>query len=76
MTGGRDVGLSDTLFVVNMTLGAIAFGVLIAGAAGVVPARGAYFAGLFYLLYLMCTLFHRMVAMADAAAGHAARKEP
>ena len=41
-------------------------GVGSAGAAGAVARRGAYFTGLFYLLYLMCTLFHRMVAMADA----------
>jgi hypothetical protein len=58
-----------------MTLGALAFGVLVAGASGAVAGRGAYFTGLFYLLYLMCTLFHRMVAMADAAASHAAKKK-
>jgi len=75
MTDGKDSGLSRSLFAANMTFGALAFGVLITGASGAVPARGAYFAGLFYLLYLMCTLFHRMVAMADAAAGHAAKRK-
>ena len=47
----------------------------VAGTLGAVAARGAYFTGLFYALYLMCTLFHRMVAMADAAASHAATKK-
>jgi hypothetical protein len=75
MTGGKDAGLSRSLFAANLTLGALAFGVLVTGAYGAVAGRGAYFAGLFYLLYLMCTLFHRMVAMADAAASHAAKKK-
>jgi hypothetical protein len=75
MRDGKDAGLSRSLFATNMTLGALAFGVLVAGALGAVAARGAYFAGLFYLLTLMCTLFHRMVAMADASASHAAKKK-
>jgi hypothetical protein len=58
-----------------MTLGTLAFAVLVAGASGAVAGRGAYFTGLFYLLYLVCTLFHRMVAMADAAASHSAKKK-
>jgi hypothetical protein len=74
MRGDKDAGLSRSLFALNLTLGALAFGVLVAGASGGVAGRGAYFAGLYYLLYLMCTLFYRMVAMADAAASHAARK--
>jgi hypothetical protein len=73
---GKDMGLSRSLFAVNITLGALTFVVLVSGAWGAIPGRGAYFAGLFYLLYLMCTLFHRMVAMADAAASHAAKKTP
>lgn len=68
MREGRDAGLSRFLFATNLTFGALAFGVLVAGASGAVAGRGAYFTGLYYLLYLMCTLFHRMVAMADAAA--------
>jgi hypothetical protein len=68
MREGRDAGLSRPLFAANLTFGALAFGVLVAGASGAVAGRGAYFTGLYYLLYLMCTLFHRMVAMADAAA--------
>jgi hypothetical protein len=75
MRDGKDAGLSRSLFATNVTLGAVAFGVLVTGAAGVVAGRGAYFTGLFYLLYLMCTLFYRMVAMADAAASHAAKKK-
>jgi hypothetical protein len=75
MRDGKDAGLSRSLFATNLTLGALAFGVLVAGASGAVAGRGAYFTGLFYLLYLMCTLFHRMVAMADAAASHAAKKK-
>jgi hypothetical protein len=75
MRGGKDAGLSRSLFAANITLGAVAFAVQIAGAFGRVPARGAYFTGLFYLLYLMCTVFHRMVAMADAAASQAAKKK-
>ena len=75
MRGGKDAGLSRSLFATNLTLGALAFGVLVTGASGAVAGRGAYFTGLFYLLYLMCTLFHRMVAMADAAASHAAKKK-
>jgi hypothetical protein len=74
LTDGKDAGLSHSLFATNVTFGMIAFGVLVAGAYGAIPGRGAYFTGLFYLLYLTCTLFHRMVAMADAAARHAARK--
>jgi hypothetical protein len=73
---GKDAGLSRSLFFANMTLGALAFGVLIAGACGAVPGHGGYFTGLFYLLILMCTLFHRMVGMADAAASHAAKRKP
>ena len=72
MRQGKDAGLSRLLFATNVTLGALAVGVLLAGASGAVAARGAYFTGLFYLLYLKCTLFHRMVAMADAAASRAA----
>jgi hypothetical protein len=68
MRDGRDAGLSRSLFATNLTLGALAFAVQVAGAYGAVAGRGAYFAGLYYLLYLMCTLFYRMVAMADAAA--------
>jgi hypothetical protein len=68
MREGRDAGLSRSLFAANLTLGALAFGALVAGAFGDVAGRGAYFTGLYYLLYLMCTLFYRMVAMADAAA--------
>ena len=75
MRGGKDAGFSRSLFAANMTLGALAFGVLVCGAYGAVAARGAYFTGLCYLLYLMCTLFHRMVAMADAAASHVANRE-
>jgi len=72
---GKDTGLSRSLFAANLTLGALTFGVLVAGASGAVAGRGAYFTGLSYLLYLMCTLFHRMVAMADAAASHAAKNK-
>jgi hypothetical protein len=72
---GKDAGLSRLLFATNLAFGALALGVLVCGASGAVAARGAYFTGLFYLLYLMCTLFHRMVAMADDAAGRAANKE-
>jgi len=75
MRGGKDAGLSRSLFATNLTLGALAFGVLVAGASGAVAGRGAYFTGLCYLLYLMCTLFHRMVAMADAAASHATNRK-
>lgn len=71
---GKDAGLSRSLFATNMALGALAFGLQLAGALGAVAGRGAYFTGLFYLLYLMCTLFHRMVAMADSAASRAATK--
>jgi len=75
MKNGKDAGLSRPLFVANVTLGGLAFGLLALCAAGVVAGRGAYFTGLFYLLFVMCTLFHRMVAMADAAASHAAKKK-
>jgi hypothetical protein len=75
MRSGEDAGLSRSLFVTNLTFGALAFGVLVAGASGAVAGRGAYFTGLYYLLYLMCTLFYRMVAMADAAARLAAKKK-
>jgi hypothetical protein len=75
MRNGKDAGLSHSLFAVNITLGALASAVLVAGAAGAVAARGAYFTGLFYLLYLMCTLFHRIVAMADAAASRTAKRQ-
>jgi hypothetical protein len=75
LMGGKDGGLSRSLFATNLTLGALAFGVLVIGASGAIAGRGAYFTGLLYLLFLMCTLFHRMVAMADAAARHAATKK-
>ncbi len=74
LKNGKDAGLSRSLFATNITVGALAFGVLIAGASGSVAGRGGYFTGLFFLLYLMCTLFYRMVAMADAAASRAAKK--
>jgi hypothetical protein len=76
MRGGKDAGLSRSLFATNVTLGALAFGVLVTGAFGAIAGRGAYFTGLFYLLYLMCTLFHRMVAMADDAARRATKPKP
>jgi uncharacterized membrane protein len=76
MRDGKDAGLSRSLFATNLTLGALAFVVLVAGACGAIVGRGAYFTGLAYLLYLVCTLFHRMVAMADAAASHASKKKP
>jgi len=72
---GKDAGLSRSLFAANVTLGTTASVVLLGGVMGAVAPRGAYFVGLFYLLYLKCTLFHRMVAMADAAASHAAKKK-
>jgi hypothetical protein len=75
MRGGKDAGLSRSLFATNLILGALAFGVVVTGASGAVAGRGAYFTGLFFLLFVMCTLFHRMVAMADAAASHAAKKK-
>jgi hypothetical protein len=75
LVGGKDAGLSRSLLAANLTLGALAFGALVAGASGAIAGRGAYFTGLFYLLYLTCTLFHRMVAMADAAARHAAKEK-
>jgi hypothetical protein len=75
MRGGKDVGLSRSLFAANLTLGALALAVLVGGASGAVVERGAYFTGLFYLLYLKCTLFHRMVAMADAAASRATKQQ-
>jgi hypothetical protein len=75
MSGPQDAGLSRSLFIANLTIGAFAFGVLVAGSSGAVAGRGAYFTGLYYLLYLMCTLFHRMVAMADAAARHLAKNK-
>jgi hypothetical protein len=47
---------------------------LIAGAAGFVAARGAYLIGLSFLLYVMVTLFYRMMHMADEAARGATAK--
>jgi hypothetical protein len=75
MRDGKDAGLSRSLFAINVTFGALGLGVQAIGALGLIASRGAYFVGLFYLLFVMCTLFHRMVAMADAAASHAAAKK-
>lgn len=71
---GHDRGLSRTVFVSNMSLGSAAVATQIAGAAGFVPARGAYLIGLVFLLYVMATLFYRMMHMADEAARGAARQ--
>lgn len=65
---GADQGLSRTLFVSSMILGALIVAAGILGAGGVLPARGAYFLGQFFLLYQMFMLFYRMVRMADEAA--------
>lgn len=74
MRHGHDQGLSRPLFVANLTLGSMAVLVEVAGAIGALPGRGAYFVGLFYLQYLMGTLFYRMVHMADEAARSAVRR--
>jgi hypothetical protein len=73
---GRDQGLSRTLFFANMTLGTAAVLTELAGTAGLVPARGAYLLGLFFLQYVMATLFYRMIHMADEAARSAVRRQP
>ena len=65
---GQDIGLSRPLFVFNTTVAAIGFMVTLLGASDFVPGRGGYFVGLFYLQYLMCSLFYRMIVVADEAA--------
>ena len=45
MRGGKDTGLSRSLFATNLTLGALALGVQVTGAFGAVAGRGAYFHG-------------------------------
>ena len=65
---GTDQGLSRTLFISSMVLGVLIVAACILGASGVLPARGAYFLGQFFLLYQMFMLFYRMVRMADEAA--------
>jgi hypothetical protein len=65
---GHDQGLSRALFLATVALGIAAVATEIAGAAGWLPARGAYFAGQSFLLYVMATLFYRMIHMADEAA--------
>src|ERR1700722_17097863 len=42
MRGGKDAGLSHSLFAANMTFGALSFGVVVAGASGAIVGRGAY----------------------------------
>ena len=71
---GRDQGISRTFFAVNMMLGSATVATEIVGAAGWIPARGAYFVGLLFLLYVMATLFYRMIHMADEAARGAAQR--
>jgi hypothetical protein len=70
-TAGRDEGLSRRLFVANTSLAVLALIVLLLGTSGMVTGRGAYFMGLFYLQYLMCSLFYRMIVVADEAARRA-----
>jgi hypothetical protein len=65
---GRDSGLSRPLFAFNTTMAAAGFLVTLFGASGILPGRGAYFVGLFYLQYLMCSLFYRIIVVADEAA--------
>jgi hypothetical protein len=67
----RDAGLSIRLFVFNSTVAAVGLVVTLFGASGTLPSRGAYFVGLFYLQYLMCSLFYRMIVVADEAARRA-----
>lgn len=65
---GQGRGLSSSVFVTSVSFGALAFAVALLGTAGIIASRGAYFFGLFYLLYFMCIMFYRMIAMADEAA--------
>jgi len=71
---GADQGLSRTLFLSSMVLGALVVAAAILGASGLLAARGAYFLGQFFLLYQMLMLFYRMVRMADEAARVASRR--
>lgn len=68
VTRGNSTGLSSRIFVTSVAFGALAFVIALLGTAGLVPGRGAYFFCLFYLLYFMCIMFYRMIAMADEAA--------
>ena len=68
LAGDGDAGFSRPLFVVNMTLGVITILVAALGAAGFAAPRGAYYLTLAFLLYVTCTLFYRIVHMADEAA--------
>ena len=71
---GRDSGLSRPLFAFNTTIAAIGFLVTLLGTSGTIPGRGAYFVGLFYLQYLMCSLFYRIIVVADEAARRTASR--
>jgi len=71
---GADQGFSQVIFVTSMILGGGVVAGAILGAAGVVPARGAHYLGLFFLIYQMFMIFYRMLLMADDAARLASRR--
>jgi hypothetical protein len=70
---GVDKGFSEPVFLASMAFGATVVGAGILGAGGFLPARGAYYLGLFFLLYQTYMLFFRMLLMADEASRVASR---
>ena len=60
----RSRGLSPTLGLVLITCGFIALGLDILGAAGLFPARGAFFLTLTQLLMIVLTMFYRIILIA------------
>ena len=68
LRGADALGFSRILFVVNIALNVLAVLVAMLGAVGIVPGKGAFLFGIFYLIFLTGTLFYRLIQMADEAA--------
>jgi hypothetical protein len=73
LRGAEGLGFSRSLFVASIGLNYMSVIVAVLGAAGLIPAKGAFLVSIFYLLYLTATLFYRMIQMADEAARSTAR---
>jgi len=68
MTRTSSQGFSLSLFVTLQLIAYTAIALDLAAAAGIIVAKGAFFASLCQLLFVMLSLFYRMILVVDQAA--------
>lgn len=61
-------GFSNSTLVVLVMLAAVAISLNIVATAGAISGKGAYFFALFHSLFVMLSLFYRIILVADEAA--------